>query len=230
MNTRCNDQGTFCDRVVLKKASDMKDVLQQMKILFIGDSGVGKSSLVHRLRKNEFNEHHVTTLNFTPTLLGAEFESKNYLVELQDTAGQERFNAIFRDFYRYSHGAMIVYDITDYQSYQKIMFWMTEVQKHGTQSGSKYPFILLGNKIDRNERHIDGTNIAEDLNMSGGFIRTSAKSGEGISEAIKLMIGLIATQYTDQELMIPNRETISLPLFSPEQPASVNNRKCFCVR
>ena len=106
---------------------------------------------------------------------------------------------------------MIVYDITDYGSYEKIMHWMLEVQKQalrGDMTG-KFPFLLLGNKVDKNDRHIDGTNVAEDLGISG-FIRTSAKSGEGIRDALKMMIGLIATKYNDQELNIPNPDENNL--------------------
>ena len=207
MNAHCYDQENFRERVVLKKVSGIGNTTKQMKILFIGNSGVGKSSLVHRIRKDEFPNIPIEpTLNFTPAVMGAEFDRKTYLVELQDTAGQERYNAIFRDFYRHAHGAMIVYDITDYESYEKIMYWMVEVQKHALQNDTaKFPFLLLGNKVDKNERHIDGTIVAEDLGISG-FIRTSAKSGEGIRDAIKMMIGLIVTRYTDQELDIPNRE------------------------
>ena len=231
------DQDNFRERVVLKKVSDMGNATKQMKILFIGNSGVGKSSLIHRIRKNEFrNLPHEPTISFTPTVTGAEFDRKSYLVELQDTAGQERYNAIFGDFYRHAHGAMIIYDITDYDSYQKVMYWMMEVQKHALRGDiARFPFLLLGNKVDRNERHIDGTNVAEDLGMSG-FIRTSAKSGEGIRDAVRIMIGLIATKYSDQELQIPNRESIiNFPARNPmpqhgdqhvQLPAEQNNCKC----
>ena len=240
MSAHCYDQENFRERVVLKKVSGIGNITKQMKILFIGNSGVGKSSLVHRLRKDEFRVVHEPTLSFMPAIMGAEFERKSYLVELQDTAGQERYNAIFRDFYRHAHGAMIVYDITDYESYEKIMYWMVEVQKQALQNDmAKFPFLLLGNKVDKNERHIDGTNVAEDLGISG-FIRTSAKSGEGIRDAIKVMIGLIVTKYTNQELNIPNRESnivINSPTashggiqhYQQGHPAPQEEHKCWCV-
>lgn len=99
----------------MKKVVDVGNAKKQMKILFIGNSGVGKSSLVHWLRKGEFrNLPHEPTINFSPALMGAEFQRTNYLIELQDTAGQERYNAVFRGFYRHAHGAMVVYDITNY--------------------------------------------------------------------------------------------------------------------
>ena len=213
-STQCNDQENFCGRVTLKKASDMRNSMctKQMKILFIGNSGVGKSSLVHWLRKGEFcNLPHEPTIHFTPAVMGAEFQRTNYLIELQDTAGQERYNAVFRGFYRHAHGAMVVYDITNYQSFENVKNWMFEVRKHaGLNDDIETPILLLGNKVDKNDQHIDGTKVAEDLGMNG-FIRTSAKSGEGIREALKVMIGMIATRYGDQELEIPDNPSISLP-------------------
>lgn len=225
MNVRCYDQENFRERVVLKKVSVIGNITKQMKILFIGNSGVGKSSLIHRLRKDEFpNVPIEPTLSFVPAIMGAEFERTSYLVELQDTAGQERYHAIFRDFYRHAHGAMIVYDITDYESYEKIMHWMVEVQKHALRNDiAKFPFLLLGNKVDKNERHIDGTIVAENLGISG-FIRTSAKSGEGIRDAIKVMIGLIVTKYTDEELDIPNRGNNVIHIPAASQGGMQNNQ------
>lgn len=227
----------FRDRIELKKPSSLQVTpRKQMKILFIGNSGVGKSSLVHRLRKDEFlTVPRNPTISFTPNLLGAEFDRENYLVELQDTAGEERYNAIFGDFYRHAHGAMIVYDITNYQSYERVMFWMMEVKRYARNKDvAKFPFLLLGNKVDKNERHIDGTNVAEDLEMNG-FIKTSAKSGEGIREAIKLMIGLIVTKYSDQELEIPREipndmgnNIIKLPAHYGQVQVQPDN-KCTCV-
>lgn len=119
---------------------------------------------------------------------------------------------------------------------------MFEVRKHaGLSDDVVMPILLLGNKVDKNDRHIDGTKVAEDLEMNG-FISTSARSGEGIREALKLMIGMIATQYGDQELEIPDNPqdnpTISLPA-SPtgtiqypqgiSQPALPEKKNCACA-
>lgn len=198
----------FRDTIALQRKPDLESVksaTKQMKILFIGNLAVGKSSIVQKICENKFIDQphdRCRTINFVPTIMCAEFERTTYLVELQDTAGQEKFNSIFTKFWRHAHGAVVVYDIRDYDSYERIKFWMVEVQKHAVQD-PKFPFLLLGNKIDGNESdHIDGSTVAERLGMSG-FIKTSAKSGEGIEEAIKMMIGLIATRYSDQELEIP---------------------------
>lgn len=222
-NAQCNDPENFRERVVLKKVADMRTCAKQMKILFIGNSGVGKSSLVHRLRKDEFcNSPHVPTLNFSPSVIGAEFDRDTYLVELQDTAGQERYKALFRSFYRHAHGAMVIYDTTNYESYENVKFWMLEVRRHtGVNDDVVTPILLLGNKVDKNEpQHIDGTKVAEDLGMNG-FIKTSANSGEGIREAVKIMIGLIATKYRNQELEIPNSGDDSVINISATPPGTI---------
>lgn len=216
------------DEVVLRGRSGMQE--REMKILFIGNSGVGKTSLVHRVRKNEFLDGpHKPTESFTPGLLEAEFQGKTYHVELHDTVGEERHNSIFPNFYRGANGAIVVYDVTNYRSYEKIEFWMKKVLAHigiGDNEADNFPFLLLGNKSDFDHQqypHIDGSTVAEDLRMSG-FIKTSAKSGEGIGDAIKMMVRLIAARYSDQELQRPRNNRVTLDCGNNDRPGCILKR------
>ena len=163
---------------------------RKMAILFIGNVAVGKTSLINRIRHKQFQPIHNATIDMTPTIIGATVRGQNYVVRLLDTAGEERFQSIMQSFYRHGNGAMVVYDLTDYSSFDKITDWKLTLQKHCTTEDNNFPIILLGNKADRNSKHINGSEIADDLKMDG-FFKTSAKSGDGITDAIKMMIYLI---------------------------------------
>ena len=164
---------------------------RKMTILFIGNIAVGKTSLINRIRHKQFQPIHNATIDMTPTIIGATVRGQNYIVRLLDTAGEERFQSIMQSFYRHGNGAMIVYDLTDYSSFDKIIDWNLTLQKHCTiEDNIKFPTILLGNKADKDATHTNGSEIADDLKMDG-FFKTSARNGEGITDAAKMMINLI---------------------------------------
>ena len=117
-----------------------------LKIVLIGDSGVGKSNLLSRFVKNEFNLESKTTI-------GVEFATKNIQTDsgqhlkaqIWDTAGQERFRAVASTYYRGAVGAMIVYDITKYKSFEGVEKWYEELKQYA-DDGIKV--MLVGNKTD----------------------------------------------------------------------------------
>ena len=132
------------------------------KIVLIGDSGVGKSNLLLRYSKNQFSEDQNVTI-------GVEFASKTLKIEnsfvktqIWDTAGQERYRAITQAYYRNALGALMVYDITSYDSYRSIKKWMREV-KDNSENGVL--LILIGNKSDlkdqREVRYEEAQKFAE---------------------------------------------------------------------
>jgi Ras-related protein Rab-1A len=122
------------------------------KLLLIGNSSVGKSSLLLRFSDNIFSErYHFYLFSFLPTI-GVDFkirtfESSGSTVKLQiwDTAGQERFKTITASYYKGAHGIILVYDITDRQSFKDIENWLAEVDKYGNENVVK---MLVGNKSD----------------------------------------------------------------------------------
>ena len=115
------------------------------KVLLIGNSGVGKSSLLVRFADDVFTD------NFMPTI-GVDFKIKTLMVDdksaklqIWDTAGQERFKTITSSYFKGAHGVLVTYDITDRESFNAIQKWMGEVEKHASDS---IACILVGNKCD----------------------------------------------------------------------------------
>lgn len=202
--------------VILKKIDEVQsDSL--LTIIFIGSSGAGKTSLITRVHSGEFTPTCMATIGVDSWMIGATINGRDYKVRLSDTAGAERFDSIVSTYYRSVNGAMVVYDITNYESYEMIKYWMLQIQNYASK---KYPVILLGNKSDIDmQHHIHGQKVAEDLEMDG-FFKTSAKTGEGIDDAMKLMIELIVS--SNDSLSTSQNEKLSKNL-REQQP-----NKCTC--
>ena len=171
----------------------------RIKLLIIGDSAVGKTSMLLKYTDNFFPESHLATI-------GVEFKTKEveyngYKIELQiwDTAGQERFKSITKSFFRNANGIIFVYDITQKNTFKNVKDWIkdSEVNDFGFQR------ILVGNKIDlQNKRQIsleDAKEWADKKNME--VIETSAKTGANIDKAVLKLIELILQNKTNDEIM-----------------------------
>ena len=205
--------------VTLKKEEEVQQNSKRISILFIGNSSTGKTSLVTRVYADKFPEPVTATIGISDHAIGATINGEDYIVRLLDTAGQERFDSVSAQYFRMGRGTMIVYDITNYSSYENVKYWMLQVNKFAPDKAS-YPVILLGNKADINKNdvhHIDGQKVAEDLGMDG-FFRTSAKSGEGINDAIKEMVHLIISR----DLQLSNTQNVHV-LNTKQEP-----NKCVC--
>lgn len=153
------------------------------KLVMVGDSGVGKSNILLRQTKDEFNLESRTTIGVefaTFIVSNKEIGNKKLKFQLWDTAGQERYRAITAAYYRGAVGVILVYDITKKTSFENIPKWLEEINKHTSD-----PIIyLVGNKQDlKHSRAIpveEARKYADDHNMK--FIETSALDGRGVRE------------------------------------------------
>ena len=154
------------------------------KILTIGESGVGKTSILRRFVDNKFLKTHLATI-------GIDFKTKNLNINGQeiklkiwDTAGQERFRNITTQYYKSADGIILVYDVTDEASFEKIRDWMEQILSN-TQK-DEIGLVLLGNKCDMEPRNIteeQGNKMAGELGIN--YFETSALSGQGINDAFE---------------------------------------------
>jgi small GTP-binding protein len=153
----------------------------------VGDSGVGKSNLLSRFTRNDFSLESKTTI-------GVEFATKSVLVEekvvkaqVWDTAGQERFRTLTSAYYRGAAGAMLVYDITKYLTFENIEQWLNEFQNHVERNTT---IMLVGNKSDlrhlRAVSHDEAKNLAEKHEMY--FIETSALDSSNVESAFQRIL------------------------------------------
>ena len=167
------------------------------KILLLGDSEVGKSCFLMRYSDNIFVENYITTIGLDYKLKYVQLDSGETIkVQLWDTAGQDRYRTIAKNYYKGSHGILLLYDITKENSFENIREWVQNIREEVYE---KAIIFLIGNKIDKkDERKItteQGQKLAEEYNLP--FFEASAKSGENVEEIFKNLYQKISEVYVD---------------------------------
>ncbi|XP_065837807.1 ras-related protein Rab-21-like [Oscarella lobularis] len=153
----------------------------EMKVVLLGEGCVGKTSLVVRYCENKFNDKHITTLQASFLTKKLNIGGKRVTLNIWDTAGQERFHALGPIYYRDSNGAILVYDITDEDSFQKVQKWVKELRK---MLGNDICLCIVGNKIDlEKNRHVSQSEAESYAEQVGAkHYQTSAKLNRGIDD------------------------------------------------
>jgi Ras-related protein Rab-1A len=177
------------------------------KVLIIGDSGVGKSALLLRFTEDTFSEYYISTIGVDFKIRTIEQDGKYIKLQIWDTAGQERFKTITSSYYRGAHGIMLVYDVTDGESFTNIQQWLTEISRYGSDTVTK---LLIGNKSDQENKRVISTNsgkeYAESLNIN--FIETSAKTSNNIDDAFYQMTREIKNRMRETPVLKNNTSKI----------------------
>ena len=162
--------------------------LEGIKVTLIGDSSVGKTSIINRFCKNIFDQNLSSTLGANYSQKIIEKDGKNIRLDLWDTAGQEKYRAIGRHFYRESHIVCLVYDITNKESFENVKsIWYPELMEHG----EKLKIIgLIGNKNDRYlDESVDEKNVKEFADeIQALYKKTSALDNTGIDDLFDELI------------------------------------------
>lgn len=161
------------------------------KILIIGNSGVGKSSILLRFTDNIFKDSFISTIGVDFKVKTIQLDNRIIKLQLWDTAGQERFKTITHSYYRGAHGVILVFDLTDKDSFNNLEMWLNEIKSY---NGNEIPILLVGNKEDlREDRKITEEEINEFVKeKSLVYLETSSKDDvniykifESISRKIK---------------------------------------------
>ncbi|KAJ8774351.1 hypothetical protein K2173_011600 [Erythroxylum novogranatense] len=157
------------------------------KIVIIGDSAVGKSNLLSRFARNEFNPHSKATIGVEFQTQIMDIDGKEVKAQIWDTAGQERFRAVTSAYYRGAVGALVVYDITRQSTFESVTRWLDELKTHSDSSMAR---MLVGNKCDlesiREVSVEEGKNLAESEGLF--FIETSALDSTNVKTAFEIVI------------------------------------------
>ena len=157
---------------------------KKYKIIWIGDSGVGKTCLLTKALKNFFDEELKSTLGFEYHNITININNKKILLQTWDTCGQESFKCIVNMFYKRAKLAILVYSIDNRKSFEGINFWLNELR---INSGEQIKLILIGNKTDLDDQrevsYEEGKNFSQ-LNGFNFFSETSAKEGEAPLEVL----------------------------------------------
>src|SRR5271154_3229460 len=115
-----------------------------MKLIIVGDSGVGKSTLLKMYCDHEFSESYISTIGVDFKIKTIQVNDKLIKLQIWDTAGQERFRSITNSYYNGTHAIMLVFDLTDVNSFNRLPKWLEEIDKYMT--GKTHKIILIGNK------------------------------------------------------------------------------------
>ncbi|KYN11022.1 PREDICTED: ras-related protein Rab-21 [Trachymyrmex cornetzi] len=151
------------------------------KVVLLGEGCVGKTSVALRYVEDKFNDKHITTLQASFLNKKLNINGKRVNLAIWDTAGQEKFHALGPIYYRMSNGAILVYDITDEDTFQKVKNWVKELKK---MLGSEICLVIAGNKVDLEKDRNVATEEAEEYAKQVGAMHfhTSAKLNQNIEE------------------------------------------------
>jgi len=191
------------------------------KLLVVGESGVGKTCLLLRFVDNEFSEFHMATVGVDFKIKTITIDDRPVKLQIWDTAGQERFRTLTESYYRNSHGVILVYDVTNHESFDKIRSWAAQIEEYGDQNLCK---LLVGNKTDKeNQRAVttqEGLSLAKSLGIE--FLETSAKDTSNVEEAFTKLATSILHSFQSGSLSVPSAGSVNIG----GQSSGAREKKC----
>nr|GMC77531.1 ras-related protein Rab7 [Ipomoea batatas] len=182
-----------------------------LKVIILGDSGVGKTSLMNQYVNGKFSHQYKATIGADFLTKEVEFEDRLYTLQIWDTAGQERFQSLGVAFYRGADCCVLVYDVNVAKSFENLNNWREEFLIQASPSGPEnFPFVVLGNKMD-----VDGGNSrvvsekkAKAWCASKGdnipYFETSAKEGFNVEAAFQCIAKNSLKNEPEEEMYIPD--------------------------
>ena len=195
---------------------------EKIKIMIIGETKIGKSSLIARYCNNSFSGGaYLSTIGIDFQIKNIEMNGKKIRLQIWDTAGQERFRNIAKNYFQSSNGFIVVYDITCKDSFDKLTYWIGEINENAPVETKT---ILLGNKIDlKDSREVpkeEGEEFSKSKNIN--FLEVSAKDGTNVKEAFDLLIADILKNNKN----INNRKKIGSRVLKPINIKKQKKKSC----
>ena len=175
------------------------------KVLLLGDSSVGKTCFLLRYCDKSFQDVHLSTIGLDYRLKSMTLKNnKNIKLQIWDTAGQDRFRAITKNYYKGANGIILIYDVTNTQTFENVKNWISQIKEEADPNVIIY---LVGNKIDVPEEQKfvkteEGQKIADELNLP--FSEASAKDGTNINEVFQELLEEIDEKCS--KLQVPKSE------------------------
>jgi len=169
------------------------------KILLLGDSSVGKTCFLMRYADNTFQEIHMSTIGLDYKLKNVQLDDgKIVKIQIWDTAGQDRFRSITKNYYKGAHGIILIYDVTSRKTFDSVKNWISQIKE---EVSDKVNIILVGNKIDDVQNRKVTFDEGEKMALSFGlpFFETSAKSGVNIDTTFNELVKKTVETYSKSE-------------------------------
>lgn len=188
----------------MSSSGDFGNPLRKFKLVFLGEQSVGKTSLITRFMYDSFDNTYQATIGIDFLSKTMYLEDRTVRLQLWDTAGQERFRSLIPSYIRDSTVAVVVYDITNANSFHQTSKWIDDVR---TERGNDVIIMLVGNKTDLSDKRQvtteDGERKAKELNVM--FIETSAKSGYNVKQLFRRVAaalpGMENTERTKEDIV-----------------------------
>ena len=194
------------------------------KVLLLGNSNVGKSSLFLRFVDDIWNDTFVPTIGVDFKIKTFDIDEKRIKMQIWDTAGQERFKNIIASYYRGAHGILLIYDVTDKDSFKNLSNWLIEIEKNSSKNVLK---VLIGNKTDLEDKRVISYNQGKEFADSYGlkYIETSAKKNLNVNEAFSTL-GRELMQASEDKKIIKQRQNKKISVAKMEDLNPEKRRGC----
>lgn len=180
------------------KTADGPDYEYLFKLLLIGNSGVGKSCILMRYADNSFTENFFNTIGVDFKIKTISLHDQVIKMQIWDTAGQDRFRTLTSSYYRGAHGIIIVYDVTNRDSFDNVRIWMQEIEKFASENVNK---LLVGNKSDLEEQrevtYDEGVELAKKFDIP--FLEVSAKNALHVDDTFTTMAEEIQKRFLKEK-------------------------------
>ncbi|KAK9819020.1 hypothetical protein WJX74_004647 [Apatococcus lobatus] len=171
---------------------------QTIKVVLLGEGRVGKTSLAQRYVRSSFNEGQAATVQAAFFTKAVRVQGQEIEVALWDTAGQEKFHSLGPIYYRDAHAALLVFDITDTDSFKRVKRWVDELH---AMAGERCQLVIAANKQDLQHRSVSEEEAQEFAASQGAaYFQTSAKTGLGLEELFTALLSSVLDSLKDQRL------------------------------
>lgn len=209
----------------MSASADFNNPLRKFKLVFLGEQSVGKTSLITRFMYDSFDNTYQATIGIDFLSKTMYLEDRTVRLQLWDTAGQERFRSLIPSYIRDSTVAVVVYDITNANSFQQVNKWIEDVR---AERGNDVIIMLVGNKTDlQDKRQVsmeEGERKAQELNVM--FIETSAKAGYNVKQLFRRVAAALPGMESTQEK--PTNDLIEVRLQEPTSNSADEKSQCWC--
>ena len=183
----------------LRRDIDTKSTIDdfdiKLKIMVLGESMVGKTSLITRYTNDKFGGRYLCTVGIDFQKKKIEKNGKRVLLQIWDTAGQERFRNVTKNYFQASQGFVLAYDINNKESFEKVQYWVEEIKSNAEE---KIKCILIGTKCDLDKREVseeEGQNLGQKYGYK--FLETSAKENININETFETLVSEIMDNFKE---------------------------------